>query len=147
MRKLVVVDIEDDVQLVIYVLMGERDDRADILLSKGVIQLQGHCIPCIIPGERNVGCILRSADELTISAMSETIALAFIEITAQDGPKNENLLIESSSTFSENFSLLMAPAAINIAKRITVPVRVINHFNELKTVYRDAVLGTGVPNE
>jgi hypothetical protein len=56
--------------------------------------------------------------------------------------ENENLLLEPSSNFSENFSLLMAPAVIKIAKRITVPVRVMNPFNESKTVYRDTVLGT-----
>lgn len=32
---------------------------------------------------------------------------------------------------------------INIAKRITVPVRVMNPFKESKTVYQDTVLGTG----
>jgi hypothetical protein len=82
-RKLLVADIEDDVLLGFDVLMGER------LLSKGVIQLQGHCIPCITPGERCVRCILRSADELTISAMSEAVVSTFIERTAQDGPGNE----------------------------------------------------------
>ena len=32
---------------------------------------------------------------------------------------------------------------INIAKRITVSVRVMNPFKESKTVYQDTVLGTG----
>ena len=131
-RKLLVADIEDDVLLRIDILMDETDGRADILLSKGVIQLQCHCIPCVTDTEKNVGCIMRSADEFT-PPISGTIIPASIERIANTSRQNQNLLLEPFRNFSANSSLLLAPAMINIAKWITVPVRVMNPFKESKT--------------
>ena len=111
---------------------------------KGVIQLQHHCFPCVPATEKNVGCTMRSADEFIIPPMSDAIIPASIERIANTSRQNKNLLLEPFRIFfGENSSLLLAPALINIVKRITVPVRVMNPLKESKTVYQDTVLGTG----
>lgn len=98
-RKLLVADIEDDVLLRKDILMDERDGRVDILLSKGVMQLQRHCIPCVTATEKNVGCIMRSADEFIFPPMSGAIIPASIERIANTSRQNKNLLLEPFRNF------------------------------------------------
>ena len=98
-RKLLVADIEDDVLLRKDILMDERDGRVDILLSKGVMQLQRHCIPCVTAIEKNVGCIMRSADEFFFPPMSGAIIPASIERIANTSLQNKNLLLEPFRNF------------------------------------------------
>lgn len=40
-------------------------------------------------------------------------------------------------------SLLLASAAIDVVRKVTVPLRIMNPLEEPKTVFQDTVLGTG----
>ena len=52
------------------------------------------------------------------------------------------MIFEPTEEFRASHSLLVAPAILNIAKRVTVPLRVMNPFNHSLMLYQDAVIGT-----
>ena len=77
-KRIMVAGVEDDVLLGIDILQNDKGGQADILLSKGIINLYGHSIPCIQQGLKNSQIILRAAEKFEIPAMSEMIIEAFI---------------------------------------------------------------------
>ncbi|KAL3878170.1 hypothetical protein ACJMK2_030539 [Sinanodonta woodiana] len=79
-REVIVAEIEDEGLLGIDILQNENDGPADILLSKGVIKLNGVSIPCIQIGlnddtVRNV----KAADDFIIPGNSEAIIDVFVD--------------------------------------------------------------------
>lgn len=56
---------------------------------------------------------------------------------------DETILFEPSLRFTAKSSLLLASAAIDVVRRVTVPLRIMNPLEEPKTVFQDTVLGTG----
>ena len=139
---LVVADIQDDVLLGIDLLQNHEKGQADILLSTGEIHLRGYTIPCIQKGVRDVCRRVRSAQQYCIPAMSEMIVNAYVDRADLDSKNEDDLMFEPSEEFMADHSLLVAPAVLNTAKRVTVPLRVMNPYERSLTLYQDAVMGT-----
>lgn len=73
--------------------------------------------------------------------MSEMLIQAFVERTSEESIE-EMLQFEPAMEFTVKSSLLLSPAAIDVARRFTVSLRIINPLEKTKTVYQDTVLGT-----
>ena len=106
-KEVLVAAIEDDVLLGKDILQNEESGSADILLSEGIINLMGKSIPCVQVG------LPDSSRQVQVVE----------DVTSQD------VVIESSPHFSEKSGLPMATTLVNIEKRVTVPVRVMNPFS------------------
>ena len=77
-----------------------------------------------------------------IPGMSEMIVQAFVERDEEESKNQGDLIFEPTEEFRASHSLLVAPAILNIAKRVTVPLRVMNPFNHSLMLYQDTVIGT-----
>lgn len=140
-KPLLVADIEDDALLGIDILMS-RDSKAEILLDKNIIKFYGQEIPCISSNETEPKLTLRSVEKYVIPPMSEMLIQAFVEGNTEEAT-DETILFEPSPRFTAKSSLLLASAAIDVVRRVTVPLRIMNPLEEPKTVFQDTVLGTG----
>lgn len=85
---------------------------------------------------------LRSVEKYVIPPMSEMLIQAFAEGNTEEAT-DETILFEPSPRFTAKSSLLLASAAIDVVRRVTVPLRIMNPLEEPKTVFQDTVLGTG----
>lgn len=68
---LVVAELEYDVLLGYAILMGSENGPADLLLSKGLIRLDGTDIPCVQIGRRNRSRRATGADDSYIVGRPE----------------------------------------------------------------------------
>ncbi|XP_062602935.1 uncharacterized protein LOC134264683 [Saccostrea cucullata] len=138
-KQLLIAEIEDDALLGMDILM-DKESKAEIHLDRKIIKFYGHEIPCISNDDESK-LTLRSADQYTIPPMSEMLIQAFVERNSEED-KEKMYLFESSPEFTAKSSLLVAPAAIDIVRKVTVPLRIMNPLEETKTLYQDTVLGT-----
>ena len=65
-----------------------------------------------------------------------------VERTEDEIFESQDFVIEPSPHFSEKSGLAMATTLVNIERRVTVPVRVMNPFSHEITIPRDSVVGT-----
>ncbi|KAK3085543.1 hypothetical protein FSP39_005031 [Pinctada imbricata] len=137
-RELVIANIEDDALLGIDILQNEEGGAADILLSEGIIKFMRKSIPCIqigLPGrERRV----TASQSYHIPPYSEMVINAEIERNEEE---YHDLIIEPSENFKKNCNLLMASTVVNIAQKMTAPVRVLNPFSHEVVLYANTTIG------
>lgn len=141
-RPLIVADITDDVLLGADIMM--EDEKADILLSRGIMLMKGIEIPL---KQKVVTGIVRKvhlADNYTIPAMSEMIADVFV-----DRQDNENLqtswLIEPSPLLAEKYAVAMASSLVNPVENVTVKIRLMNPFSTDIVLPQDTTVGFASP--
>ena len=139
-RSLLVADIQDEVLLGIDILQNSGDGQADILLSQGLIRFNGHEVPCIQRGMQK-GITLRCVERCDIPGNSEVIIPVFVQRECE-ADVEDDLIFEPSRDLMEKTSLLLAPAVINIRGRKSVPLRVMNPYDEVRTLHTDTVVGT-----
>lgn len=139
-KEIVVADIQDEMLLGVDILQNLGEEKADILLSKGVIRFQGHEIPCIQRGMQ-AGITLRCVERSEIPGNTEVIIPIFIQ-RAHEEDICDDLLFEPSEDLMERTSLLMAPSIVNVRGKMTVPLRILNPFDETKVLHPDTVVGT-----
>lgn len=139
-KEFVVADIQDEMLLGVDILQNLGEEKADILLSKGVIRFQGHEIPCIQRGMQ-AGITLRCVERSEIPGNTEVIIPIFIQ-RAHEEDICDDLLFEPSEDLMERTSLLMAPSIVNVRGKMTVPLRILNPFDETRVLHPDTVVGT-----
>ena len=74
----IVAEIEDEALLGMDVLQNGEGGPADILLSKGIIQLRGMSIPCIQVGLDDTARKVKMADDFTVPGYTEVVVDAFV---------------------------------------------------------------------
>nr|XP_034339273.1 uncharacterized protein LOC117693135 [Crassostrea gigas] len=139
-KEIVVADIQDEMLFGVDILQNLGEEKADILLSKGVIRFQGHEIPCIQRGMQ-AGITLRCVERSEIPGNTEVIIPIFIQ-RAHEEDICDDLLFEPSEDLMERTSLLMAQSIVNVRGKMTVPLRILNPFDETKVLHPDTVVGT-----
>ncbi|XP_045188378.1 uncharacterized protein LOC123546249 [Mercenaria mercenaria] len=138
----VVVDIEDEALLGFDVLMGGKNGPADLLLSIGVIVLDGVEIPCRHVGVGKGPRKVTVADDVLLPGRTETIVDVYVERqTLDDLARDSEFLVEPSEGFKERYNLVMASTLVDINNGPTCKVRVLNHFPVDVTLKQDAHVG------
>ncbi|KAK3607496.1 hypothetical protein CHS0354_031115 [Potamilus streckersoni] len=120
-----------------------NDGPADILLSKGVIKLNGVSIPCIRigPNEDTVRN-LRAADDFIIPGNSEAVIDVFVDRREEDGfAKQKEFLIEAIEHFTDKYPLIVVPSLVDTKDKVTQKVRVLNPYPTAVSIKQDACIG------
>ena len=144
-KNLIVADITDDVLLGADVLLGDESGRADLLFSKNIIILRDVEIPIETEGYPKRVRRVRLADNYIIPAMTEVIADVLVD--REEVEEETNFIIEPVDTFTERYSLIMAPSLVDISRKVTQPVRIMNPFPTSMSLSQDCVIGTAAPVE
>lgn len=140
-KDIIVAEIEDEALLGFDVLCGGEKGPADILLSKGVIILDGIEVPCFqIGGEDNARKVIAAADTL-IPGKSEALLDVYVNRKEDDDYDAEaSYLVEPSENFKENYNLVMASTLLDINRSPVCKVRILNPYSNEVTVKQDAVV-------
>ena len=145
-RSMIVAEITDEVLLGADILMSEEGDKADILLSQGIMTLQGKTIPLEqkynLMGARRV----QLADNYVLPAMSEVIADVFVERKESD-VEYCSWIIEPCPMVAEKYSVAMASSLVNPNDKVTVQIRLMNPFLQTLTLNQDTTMGYASPVE
>ncbi len=141
-KKVDVADIADDVLLGADVLVYGPHGPADLVLSEGLVQLQGVTIPVrqvkAAPGTLWV----RAADHYLVPSMAEMILDAYVDAPTPEALKScARLVVEPSPSLAQEYSLAMAPSLVDAASNCTVKVRVMNPTHSAVSLKQDTVIG------
>ncbi|KAK3096184.1 hypothetical protein FSP39_024155 [Pinctada imbricata] len=137
-KELVVASIDDEALLGLDILQNEEEGAADILLSEGVIKFMGKVIPCIQVGLPHGQRRVIVSEDFQIPPYSEVIIEADLE---RKEDESEDLIIEPTEKFYERCNLLLASTVVNIERRLTAPLRVMNPFSHEVTLHKGTVIG------
>ncbi len=141
-KRVAVADIADDVLLGADVLVCGPQGPADLILSEGLIQLQGVSIPVrqvsATPGTLRV----RAADHYVVPSMAEMVLDAYVEAPSPQVLRTcSRLVVEPAPTLVRDYRLAMAPTLVDAASNCTVKVRVMNPTYDPVSVKQDTLLG------
>lgn len=139
-QNIIVANIDDECLLGVDVLQNKQGVAADIILSQGILKLQGVDIPCIQIESNNKCRRVTAADDYTIPPYSEKIIQAFVEREDVISEPTE-FIIEPNENFSSRYELLMASTLVDTAKSTSIPIRILNPTCDEKRIRQDAVLG------
>ena len=144
----IVADIEDDGLLGIDILQNGNSGPADLMMSKGVLHINGKEVPIIQVGLQTRTRRVTSADHFIIPAQSESVIDVYVERQEYDDFSSENdYLIERTEQFEENYPLKMAATLVDISRACTCKVRILNPFPTEMSIKQDAVVGQAIPIE
>ncbi|CAC5392806.1 unnamed protein product [Mytilus coruscus] len=140
--EIVVANIEDQCLLGIDILQGQQGGPADILLSKGVINLKGVSIPCIQVKKSEIIRKVTAADHFIIPGYCEAVIDVYIERNENDEllASKENM-IEPSEEFITNNKIAMAACVVDIKENVTVKARVLNPSSDEVSIKQDTIIG------
>ncbi|CAC5411489.1 unnamed protein product [Mytilus coruscus] len=122
--EIVVAHIENQCLLGIDIFQGQQGGPADILLSKGVINLKGVSIPCIQVKKSEIIRKVTAADHYIIPGYCEAVIDVYIE-------RNENDGLLASKEF------MIEPSENNV----TVKARVLNPSSDEVSIKQDTIIG------
>ncbi len=123
--------------------MQDKGGSADIMLSKGVICLNGVDIPCIKVGETRKTRRVKSAEDYCIPAHSELVIDAFIErAESDDTDTHTTVIIEPTETFCNIYPLSMAASLSDYKYNTSHKIRLLNPHAEPVNIKQDVTLGS-----
>ena len=145
-KEVIIAEIEDEGLLGMDVLQQEEGGPADILLSKGLIHLNGVLIPCVQIGVPRKVRKVHAADNYVIPGMCEMVIDVFVDRYETDEQMDKNeVLIEPSETFKGDYPLIMAASLADLKSTVTQKVRIINPQVTEFAIRQDAIIGTAEP--
>ncbi len=135
----IVAEIEDEALLGYDVLSGGSKGPADILLSRNVIVLNGHEVPCLRKGRPLRTRKVIVADDVKIPGNSEALIDVYIErVEYDDADIGADYLVEPLDGFQEKYQLVMASTLVDINSAATCQIRVMNPFPDEMDLRQDA---------
>ena len=142
----IVAEIDDDGLLGVDVLQNGEGGPTDLLMSEGVLKVDGKEVPIIQVGMKNRIRKVTSADHFIIPAQSEAVIDVYIERQEYDDFSAEtDYIIEPTDHFKETYPLQMAPTLCDINQECTSKVRLLNPFPTVVSIKQDAVVGRAEP--
>ena len=142
----IVAEIDDDGLLGVDVLQNREGGPTDLLMSEGVLKVDGKEVPIIQVGMKNRIRKVTSADHFVIPAQSEAVIDVYIERQEYDDFSAEtDYIIEPTDHFKETYPLQMAPTLCDINQECTSKVRLLNPFPTAVSIKKDAVVGWAEP--
>ncbi|CAC5411476.1 unnamed protein product [Mytilus coruscus] len=140
--EIVVANIEDQCLLGIDILQGQQGGPANILLSKGVINLKGVSIPCIQIKKSEISRKVSAADHFIIPGYCEAVIDVYIERNENDELiASKEFMNEPSEEFIANNKIAMAACVVDIKDNVTVKARVLNPSSEEVSIKQDTIIG------
>ena len=138
----IVAEIQDDV-LLGYDILNSKEGPADILLSKNVILLRGHEIPCVKGRQTKKARCVVVADDTVVPGLSEAIVGVYVERgDSDDEDPDSTFVLEPKDDFSARYKLMMAPSLVDINREPTCKVRVMNPFKDAVKLRQAAEIAT-----
>ena len=142
----IVAEIDDDGLLGVDVLQNGEGGPTDLLMSEGVLKVDGKEVPIIQVGMKNRIRKVTSANHFVIPAQSEAVIDVYIERQEYDDFSAEtDYIIEPTDHFKETYPLQMAPTLCDINQECTSKVRLLNPFPTAVSIKQDAVVGWAEP--
>ena len=118
----------------------------DLLMSKGVLKVEGKGVPIIQVGMKTCVRKVTSADHFVVPAQSEAVIDVYIERQEYDDFSAEtDYIIEPAYHFKETYPLQMAPTLCDINQECTGKVRLLNSYPTAVSIKQDAVVGQAEP--
>ena len=144
----IVADIEDDGLLGVDILQNRDSGPADLMLSKGVLLMDGKEVPITQVGKHTKTRRVTSAGNFKIPAQCETVVDVHIERQDYDNFSSENdYLVQPTEHFEENYPLIMAATQVNTSQGRTCKVRMVNPLPTEMLMKQDVLVGKAVPIE
>ena len=144
----IVAEIDEDGLLGVDVLQNGKGGPTDLLLSKGVLKVEGKEVPIIQVGMKNRVRKVTSADHFFIPAQSEAVIDVYVERQEYDDfSSRKEYLVSPSEHFPAENPLHMSSTLIDINRACTSKVRVINPYPISMSITQDAVIGQAEPIE
>jgi hypothetical protein len=141
-KVLFVAEIQDDVLLGVDILQKGEHGPADIMLSRNIVILGKHEIPCIQIGTECGARRVTSADDFIIPAQSEAVIDVFVERRESDDLSQHcEFLIEPTEHFKETYPLQMAATLVDVNFSPTCKLRLLNPFPTPAEKSQNAILG------
>ena len=141
-------EIDDDGLLGVDVLQNGKGGPTDLLMSKGVLKVEGKEVPIIQVGMKNRVRKVTSADHFVIPAQSEAVIDVYVERQEYDDFSSEKEhVVEPTEHFQAEYPLQMASTLVDINRACTCKVRVLNPFPTAMSIKQDAVIGRAEPIE
>ncbi|MES9884358.1 MAG: retropepsin-like aspartic protease, partial [Sedimenticola sp.] len=142
-QEAIVAEIEDDALLGYDALSGGTHGPADILLSRDVIVLDGHEVPCIQKGRSLRTRKVMVADDIKIPGNAEAIVDVYIERSEDDDYDSvADYLVEPVGGFQDRYQLVMATTLVDINSSTTCRIRVMNPFSNEVDLRQDAEIAS-----
>jgi hypothetical protein len=136
-KELVVAKIADEGLLGMDILM-DKGKPADLLLSEGVILIQGQNISCETIIQNQSVRRVTVADNEVVPPYSEKLIDVYIQRFQDEGNLEENILITPTERFTEEYPLHMARCLVDTRKETTSKVRVINPYKTEAIIRQNA---------
>jgi hypothetical protein len=142
-RPVIIADIEDEILIGADILIRDPSGPADLLLSKKKMLFQDVEIPLIRIGTPyQARRVVAAADHFVIPALSEKIVDCFVESGERHCSETDScLLVENHKAFTEGTGMLVAPCLVNAKTSATVRVRILNPFNDDRSIKQDTAVG------
>ena len=137
----IVADIEDEVLLGYDVLGDKENGPANILLCRNIIKLGGKEIPCLQKRKGQGSRKIVVADDALLPGQAETIISVYVEREEGDDSQSGDFIVEATESFKERYPLQMATTLIDVNRRPTCKVRVLNPFPTKVKLWQDAEIG------
>ena len=144
----IVAEIDDDGLLGVDVLQNGKGGPTDLLMSKGVLKVEGKEVPIIHVGMRNRIRKVTSVDHFVILAQSEAVIDVYIGRQEYDDYSSEKeFVVEPTEHFQAEYPLQMTSTLVDINRACTCKVRVLNPFPTAMSIKQDDVIGRAEPIE
>ena len=142
----IVAEIDDDGLLGVDILQNGRYGPTDLLMSKGILEINKKEVPIIQVGVANRVRKVTAADHFIIPAQSECVIDVFLERQEYDDFSCEtDYMVEPTKHFKEQYPLQMANTLVNLNEASTSKVRILNPFPTAISIKQDAVIGSAEP--
>ena len=139
-KRMTVAEIQDEVLLGADVIQWDSSGPADILLTQNIMILRQVAIPLHQVGYPERTRKVRCADHHVVPPMSEMLIDVLIDRQKPD-QGDEHLLVEANTDLATKYSLVVAPSLVDISRRCTVRVRVLNPTMKSISLKQDMTIG------
>ena len=144
----IVAEIDEHGLLGVDVLQNGKGGPTDLLMSKGVLKVEGKEVPIIHVGMKNRVRKVTSADHFVIPAQSEAVIDVYVERQEYDDFSSEKeYVVEPTEHFQAEYPLQMTSTLVDINRACTCKVRVLNPFPTAMSIKQDDVIGRAEPIE
>ena len=139
-KQITVANIQDEVLLGADVIQWDPSGPADILLTQNMMILNNVAIPLQQVGAPSRVRKVRCADHHVVPPLSEMMVDVFVDRGVSD-VSDELLFVEPDADIAMKYSVVVAPCIVDISRRCTVQVRVLNPTWNNVSLKQDMILG------
>ena len=142
----IVADIEDDGLLGVDVLQNGESGPVDLIMSKGVMLIEGKEVPIIQVGKHEKERRVTAANDYIIPPQSETVIGVNVEGRKYaDTSQDSEYLIVTTKQIEKGYPVKLVDTLVDTSGNSTCNVRILNPLPKDILVKRGVLLGRAVP--